>query len=124
MCSCNVTDAAAFAVGLSSSSCSSSSLSLLLLLLLLCQVAVVAGSPIVTSSRDLRSEIPIGGRIWIANRTFVVTEPRDAITLTLSAPWPADEGSQAGLHACRLLVRSVYVRDASTRACLCVLRIW
>ena len=69
------------------------------------EIAVIAGSPVVTTSQDLRSVIPIGGRIWIANRTFVVTEPRDPITLTLSAPWPMAAGSASGLHACRLLVR-------------------
>jgi hypothetical protein len=69
------------------------------------EVAVVAGSPVVTTTVDLRGEVPVGGRVWIANRTFVVTEPRDAITLTLSAPWPQEEGSASGMHACRLLVR-------------------
>ena len=82
------------------------------------EVAVVGGSPVVTTSRDLRNEIPIGGRIWISNRTFVVTEPRDAITLTLSSPWPETLGSSSGLHACRLLADNLTLDCAELSGCL------
>jgi hypothetical protein len=61
-------------------------------------VSVVRGSPIVTTSVDLRTALPDGDRVDIGGNVFTATQPRDEMTLTLSAQWDGD--SAAGLWAC------------------------
>ena len=52
---------------------------------------VSSGSRIVTTTVDLRSEIQEGEMIRIKGHNFIVTEPRDKITLTISDEYPEED---------------------------------
>eukprot|EP00941_MAST-03F_sp_MAST-3F-sp1_P000201 g201.t1 len=62
-------------------------------------VSVVKDSSLVTTSLDLRTSLPDETRVDIVDQSFVVTQPRDEMTLTLSQPWKGK--SMSGLKICK-----------------------